>query len=153
MERLFKYPAMERQDLNQSQLGSFKFTPVDNLHSLTLEARAFLERQLAERAARILGMKAAQNDANVNALSVRTRDEPGKQVNQPEPSTDVDFFNKHIKPDLAESRLRLGPAALRVAVEGAASPKKRDSFMTEGSDTTQHLKVCILAPVKTSIQM
>ena len=24
-----KYPSMERQDLSQSQLGAFKFTPVD----------------------------------------------------------------------------------------------------------------------------
>ncbi|KAK5209958.1 hypothetical protein LTR41_004590 [Exophiala xenobiotica] len=31
---LLKYPSMERQDLNQSHLGSFKFTPIDNLPSV-----------------------------------------------------------------------------------------------------------------------
>lgn len=61
-ERLLKYPPMTRQDLNQSQLGSFKFTPVDNLGEIpdNPEPSKFLQDQLAESFARALAHDAAR---------------------------------------------------------------------------------------------
>ncbi|EXJ61305.1 uncharacterized protein A1O5_11862 [Cladophialophora psammophila CBS 110553] len=126
-ERLFKYPPMERQDLNQSQLGSFKFTPVDpviNIQSLTQSAKLYLEQQLSQRLPQGAALPlAAPSQNKLLPLS----DMPYENLAlYPNPSsTDADFFNKHIKPDLGDSRLRLGPAALRSAVEGAASPTKK----------------------------
>ncbi|KIW30631.1 hypothetical protein, variant 1 [Cladophialophora immunda] len=125
-ERLFKYPPMERQDLNQSQLGSFKFTPVDpvsNIQTLTQSAKHYLEQQLSRRLPRGAAPLAAGSSQNKpNAFTDMS---PEKSVPYSNPSSvDASFFNKHIKPDLGDSRLRLGPAALRSAVEGAASPTK-----------------------------
>ena len=120
-ERLLKYPLMERQDLNQSQLGSFKFTPVDNVPSMRAIATNILNQQLAHNLART---SAARFPHKVNtSLSENT----GPSHKQPlqRPPVDPNFFNKHIKPHLGDSRLRLGPAAFRSAVEGAAtSPPK-----------------------------
>ena len=135
-ERLFKYPPMERQDLNQSQLGSFKFTPIDpvnNIQSLTQSAKQYLEQQLSQRQ-RLAGAQpstASSWQDNASTLS-SGRPAPGAQL---EPlMDDTAFFNKHIKPDLGDSRLRLGSAALRSAVDGAASPTKRTAVFTVQPD-------------------
>ncbi|EXJ64828.1 hypothetical protein A1O7_01166 [Cladophialophora yegresii CBS 114405] len=125
-ERLFKYPPMERQDLNQSQLGSFKFTPVDpvDLKSLTQSASQFLEHQLSQRQ-RLSVTSASSTGAFQDSASTWSSDRGPPQPNQY--GIDAEFFNRHIKPDLGDSRLRLGPAALRSAVDGA-SPAKKPSW-------------------------
>ncbi|ETI28775.1 hypothetical protein G647_01226 [Cladophialophora carrionii CBS 160.54] len=126
-ERLFKYPPMERQDLNQSQLGSFKFTPVDpvDLKSLTQSANQFLEQQFFQRQ-RLSVASASSTGAFQDSASTLSSDRGAHQPNQY--AIDTEFFNKHIKPDLGDSRLRLGPAALRSAVDGA-SPAKKQSLI------------------------
>ncbi|KIW50754.1 hypothetical protein PV05_09542 [Exophiala xenobiotica] len=48
---LLKYPSMERQDLNQSQLGSFKFTPVDNIPSVSPVAMQYFPANMDPAAA------------------------------------------------------------------------------------------------------
>jgi hypothetical protein len=122
-ELLFRYPPMERQDLNQSQLGSFKFTPVDpvDLKSLTRSANQFLEQQLLQRQRLSSSTGAFQHNASTLS-SERTPRHPKQSA------VDSDFFNKHIKPDIGDSRLRLGTAALRSAIDGA-SPAKKTSFI------------------------
>lgn len=124
-ERLLKYPPMERQDLNQSQLGSFKFTPVDSIPSFPMLTTNYLQQQLAESFARVTANSTSRPPTKVpSAAKPRTVNNGPQQVG----ATDADFFNKHIKHDLGDSRLRLGPAALRSAVEGAAtSPVKADN--------------------------
>jgi hypothetical protein len=125
-ERLFKYPPMERQDLNQTQLGSFKFTPVDpvnNFQALTNSAKQFLEHQLSSR--QRTGHVSTSTGLSPDNSSTLSSQRP--PANHAQPDVDPSFFNKHIKPDLDDSRLRLGPAALRSAVQGA-SPTKRASL-------------------------
>ncbi|EHY51827.1 hypothetical protein ABEF95_003136 [Exophiala dermatitidis] len=127
-ERLLRYPPMERQDLNQSQLGSFKFTPVDKVQSIDTIATNYLQQQLAEslmraEKSRFLASAQPHSSTEVKVTS------PALSFG----STDAEFFNKHIKPDLAESRLRLGPAAFRSAVDGGArSPTKQDHIRILG---------------------
>lgn len=119
---------MERQDLNQSQLGSFKFTPVDKVQSIDTIATNYLQQQLAEslmraEKSRFLASAQPHSSTEVKVTS------PALSFG----STDAEFFNKHIKPDLAESRLRLGPAAFRSAVDGGArSPTKQDHIRILG---------------------
>ena len=125
-ERLFKYPPMERQDLNQSQLGSFKFTPIDpvlDIQALTHSAQQFLEQQLSQRQ-RLHGAPTSANGPWQDNGSTFSSERHAPQPNSF--AADAEFFNKHIKPDLGDSRLRLGPAALRSAVNGPVSPTKRD---------------------------
>lgn len=115
--RLFKYPPMERQDLNQSQLGSFKFTPVDSAQSIHEAAARSLTHSLA---AYLIQSPCSPSHPTQFSLS---------RSSSASPSTDLTFFNNHIKPDLADSRLRLGPAAFRSAVEHAsASPTRKGCY-------------------------
>lgn len=101
-----KYPSMERQDLTQSQLGSFKFTPVDEashqspyVHPLLLSRHAHLSQEGS------LG---------------------DHHVQRSHAASDPSFFNHQIRPALDQSRLRLGPAVVRAAVESASpSPQKQ----------------------------
>ena len=66
-------------------------------------------------------------------------------MNSPEIVADPTFFNNQIKPHLDNSRLRLGPAAVRAAVESAStSPHKRGGF--KGKDFG-YPNVRILEPV------
>ncbi|KAK5050958.1 hypothetical protein LTR84_003517 [Exophiala bonariae] len=113
-DRLFKYPPMERQDLNQSQLGSFKFTPVDNISSLQAIATSYMN-----------------NNINTIIARVKAGHYADRSFNQSAVNRDTDFFNTHIKPDLGDSRLRLGPAAVRSAVEGATSPVRQQRIQPE----------------------
>ena len=121
-ERLLKYPLTKRQDLNQSQLGSFKFTPVDNVQSMTAIATNILNQQLAQNLARTSPATFSQHTPNTSLPenTGSSHKPPGQR-----PTVDPNFFNKHIKPHLGDSRLRLGPAAFRSAVESATtSPPK-----------------------------
>ncbi|KAK4936253.1 hypothetical protein LTR10_022840 [Elasticomyces elasticus] len=137
-ERLLKYPPMERQDLNQAQLGSFKFTPVDNIRSLTSIATKYLNQQLAQNLARASNPRTTDRTLNVPPSGHNTVDVAShlsNLQNHPRP-TDPEFFNAHIKPHLGESRLQLGTAALRSAVEGAArSPVKKPPPEFDGVQT------------------
>lgn len=108
-----KYPSMERQDLTQAQLGSFKFTPVDEAapschpHSLLLQ-------------------QYRQSSGNARLLRQST--------SSPDVASDASFFNQQIRPSLDHSRLRLGPAAVRAAVESAStSPQKRFGRRVQGT--------------------
>lgn len=135
-ERIFKYPPMERQDLNQSQLGSFKFTPVDpidpasNLQSLTQSARQYLDQKMYGGLHRGSSSTAGAVSDDASTFSPRP---PFPQTHAS--NADAEFFNKHIKPDLGDSRLRLGPAAFRSAVDGIGSPQKNRGAIHVRQDT------------------
>lgn len=144
-ERLFKYPPMERQDLTQSQLNSFKFTPVDSTPHTTI-GRNFLEEQLNQSVTRMAAKHSRRSTNTTNTLINALPENPFvltiNPLQQPKTSsTDPNFFNKVIKPALAESRLRLGPAALRSAVEGAASPTKQDGFTVDRQEVDAALNL------------
>lgn len=126
------YPSMERQDLTQGQLGSFKFTPVDappsdTLDDMLLAAQAMMRARVStlpqfitadnqsEAAQPVASQLASQPcfPQSTSAFSFEPTPPPSAL-----PKPDSDFFNTHIKPDLEESRLKLGPAAFRAAVDG-----------------------------------
>lgn len=105
-----KYPSMERQDLSQSQLGAFKFTPVDE------EPRSF--HQPFPHPMLLEQFNQSLHNAGF-----------GPRLTSPEIAADPTFFNNQIRPHLDNSRLRLGPAAVRAAVESAStSPHKRTNL-------------------------
>jgi hypothetical protein len=126
-DRLFRYPPMERQDLNQSQLGSFKFTPVDNVSSLQAMATSYMNSQISAYLARAKATSSSERPSHPSTGIV-----------------DADFFNKHIKPDLGDSRLRLGPAAVRSAVEGAAtSPTRQEHMLSDQTNSDRVNADCL----------
>lgn len=126
-DRLFRYPPMERQDLNQSQLGSFKFTPVDNVSSLHAMATSYMNNQISNYLARTKATTSSDRSSHPSSAIV-----------------DAGFFNKHIKPDLGDSRLRLGPAAVRSAVEGAAtSPTRHDHMLSDQTNSDRLNTDCL----------
>lgn len=101
-----KYPSMERQDLTQAQLGSFKFTPVDEA-APSIQPHPLLLQQYHQ---------SLQNAGFPHG------------VHSPDITSNPSFFNQKIAPSLDTSRLRLGPAAMRAAVENAStSPQKHFS--------------------------
>ncbi|KAJ9602427.1 hypothetical protein H2200_012969 [Cladophialophora chaetospira] len=125
--QLFRYPPMERQDLDQSQLGSFKFTPVDpvnDIQSLTQNAAQILQQQLSQKQ-RIPDASTSSAEAFPDDGSTLSS---GRAPPQLMSSGNTSYFNEHIKPDLRDSRLRLGPAVLRTAVDGG-SPAKKFTYM------------------------
>jgi hypothetical protein len=133
---IFKYPHMERQDLTQGQLGDFKFTPVDQpkqqtLHAMTASAKQYLEGQLYRKLPGAPTSPESASRASISNASV-VPPAPASQA-----SANHDYFNKHIKSDLDESRLRLGPAALRTAVNGG-SPTRTVTGSITGSDFSFH---------------
>ena len=123
------YPNMERQDLTQGQLGSFKFTPVDavphNRDYWTAVAHQQMLNQLQDAAQQAVAMApdvyphARSNSAGCFSNTWSTHG------NQQSPREDTAFFDKHSKPDLADSRLKYGPAALRSAVQSHSPQKTR----------------------------
>ena len=127
---------MERQDLSQGQLGSFKFAPVDVIRQPRVHNQ-FLNDLAREHMSSHLKV-AAQHSATVPPRSLRSRALGSSEVdasNQQNPFThhiptsptsDSGFFNHHIKPDLTDSRLKYGPAAVRSAVDSNSPEKKRD---------------------------
>jgi hypothetical protein len=132
-----KYPSMERHDLTQGQLGSFKFTPVD-VPRYPVDTRGDTPAFRRAKAGGIQRLEQIQDPATSSPDSITLRG-PGtflQMANHPslgslkysQPSSapsplDTTFFNNHIKPDLEESRLKFGPATLRAAVDGS-SPRK-----------------------------
>lgn len=134
---------MERQDLTQGQLGSFKFTPVDSVSSY--EERSYFpwnyrEKSVEEWASQDTSSKLFDH-TNFNLRrppwlhpadtwsrftspsSVSHHCSSASPPRTSTPVSDPSFFNKHIRPDLGDSRLKLGSAALRSAVNGN-SPEK-----------------------------
>lgn len=100
-----KYPSMERQDLTQAQLGSFKFTPVDEASRDAPHPHPLFLSQYAP----------IPKNGSWNS----------EQRFTTEMVCDASFFNHQIKPSLDGSRLRLGPAAVRAAVESASSSPQK----------------------------
>lgn len=125
-----KYPSMERQDLTQGQLGSFKFTPVD-IPSSTLGDTPFLLQAQARLRARIgdQGSITAGNQSSFPVASQQWLGSPTNRLSFPHAlstdstTSDPAFFNTHLKPDLEDSRLKFGPAAFRAAVAGNSPDK------------------------------
>lgn len=133
-----KYPSMERQDLTQGQLGSFKFTPIDVAPSSTLGDTPFLLAAQAKLRARIENQPSfspvtADNQINFSSLASQQwlDDQLHKSSTTLHPHSDSasrsapdsSFFNNHIKPDLEDSRLKLGTAAFRAVVDGSSPDK------------------------------
>lgn len=113
------YPRMERQDLTQAQLGAFKFTPTDevrpvftNLSPLFSPTRHHASTQFSHF---------TNHDFNQHNLQVSTS--PTR--------VDSTFFNTYIKPDLTNSRIRLGPNVVRAAVDGASPSHKSQHWDAE----------------------
>jgi hypothetical protein len=131
-----QYPSMERQDLTQSQLGSFKFTPVDavrkeiNQEYLTALAHEEMLGQLQYSAQRAVAMASVTPSRASFDFAITSATNLAAHNNLQIPHSGSSFFNKHIKPDLEDSRLRYGPAALRSAVE-SHSPKKTRTQVCE----------------------
>ncbi|ETN38851.1 uncharacterized protein HMPREF1541_06892 [Cyphellophora europaea CBS 101466] len=140
-----KYPSMERQDLTQGQLGSFKFTPVDVQTNTRGDTPLFLQAQslLRARVGEQGGFEFITEDYQNNFASLASQQSLGGTVQNfsprlspgfssattcrpATPPSDPGYFNRHIKPDLEDSRLKLGPAAFRSAVNGN-SPEKNFS--------------------------
>ncbi|KAJ9649854.1 hypothetical protein H2198_010825, partial [Neophaeococcomyces mojaviensis] len=96
---------MERQDLTQAQLGSFKFTPVDEASRDAPHPHPLFLSQYAP----------IPKNGSWNS----------EQRFTTEMVCDASFFNHQIKPSLDGSRLRLGPAAVRAAVESASSSPQK----------------------------
>lgn len=118
---------MERQDLTQGQLGSFKFTPVDAVSPdkgrWTAMAQQEVFTELQHAAQRAVAMAPdAYSHARSNSAGCFSN-AWSSHGNPQSPKQDTTFFDKQSKPDLAESRLKYGPAALRSAVE-SYSPQK-----------------------------
>ena len=130
------YPSMERQDLSQGQLGSFKFTPVDSTRQPRVNNQ-FLNDLAREHMSSHLKF-AAQDPATRPARSLRSRalgssefdasnqQNPFTTYIPTSPTSESGFFNNHIKPDLNDSRLKYGPAAVRSAVDSNSPEKKKD---------------------------
>ena len=124
-----KYPGIERQDLTQGQLGSFKFTPVDNEPTrpyslaqdwLNSPTQSNLQQHSPEATRRAVEVLRQQQQARRS----RGMPIPGMRQNpfdRPHVPTfsppNHSFFDDHIKPNLGDSRLKYGPATLRTAVE------------------------------------
>ena len=130
------YPNMERQDLTQGQLGSFKFTPVDavrrdhNKDFWTAMAHQEFVTQLKHGVQQAVAMApnvyqhARTDSAACFSNTWSSHDNPQS------PKQDAAFFDQHSKPDLADSRLKYGPAALREAVQ-SHSPQKARTQVSE----------------------
>lgn len=115
-----KYPSMERQDLTQGQLGSFKFIPVDEVATPSHPHPLLLQQY----------HQALQNGGFFN-----------NTVPSSDATNDPAFFNQQIKPSLDDSRLRFGPAAMRAAVESAStSPPKRFGHRAQGTNMRPNVR-------------
>lgn len=130
------YPNMERQDLTQGQLGSFKFTPVDavqrdpNKDFLTAMAHQQMLTQLQNAAQQAVAMSPDVYQHTRSDSAGCLSNTWSSHGNPQSPKQDVAFFDKRSKPDLADSRLKYGPAALREAVQ-SHSPQKVRTLVSE----------------------
>jgi hypothetical protein len=137
-----KYPIMERQDLTQGQLGSFKFTPVDNSPQASqslahgwrkTRAQQRLEQQLRASIKRVLATQpetSTQQPAKLPNTNTPQSHSPTRARASACSPPYYSFFNEHIKPDLGESRLKFGTAAIRLAVESQSPEKGREASKT-----------------------
>lgn len=155
-KHFLQYPSMERQDLTQGQLGSFKFTPVDAVHQdvnkgfLTAFAQQEMINQLQSSAQRAIAMASDTRSNHPSAMSSNTGFTSLTAATNL--TTDLDFFDKRIKSDIGDSRLKYGPAALRSSVESHSPEKTRNqvrkafspSLSSHLSLTCQHL-ICGVA--------
>jgi hypothetical protein len=154
-----KYPSMERQDLTPGQLGRFKFTPIDIVAppkvdtsgntALFWKAQERLRARISDQT-RSLVTVGNQIDSS-SLASERWLDqqlqEPAPLSPLPDTSStfdnrlslkpDVELFDHHIKPDLENSRLKLGTAAIRAAVNGT-SPDKSFSQSRSRTEVSGH---------------
>lgn len=156
------YPSIERQDLTQGQLGSFKFTPVDSTSYPTpsFEPRGEARRLWQARAqarARMRGgrdQKSALERGAWQQYSHRARSQSPNKFDQndssyasamsqstqpqtPDSLRDQTFFNEHVKQDLEDSRLRLGATGFRSAVRGN-SPERGSIHYPERHNQVSH---------------
>ena len=122
-----RYPAIERQDLTQGQLGSFKFTPIDIQRENSIlgetpmlwQAQAKLRQRLEQQPTlRGVAWNSKSRGSSPKRNAINSTDTWSPQPQSPLSNPDSSFFNKCFKPDLEDSRLRMGPAALRTAVNG-----------------------------------
>jgi hypothetical protein len=119
------YPSMERQDLTQGQLGSFKFTPVDSVrkdisreHTRTFQAQQKMIARLHPAQESLdPAWKSHAAFSDTSALS-----RSATAINTP---PDLAFFD-----NLDNSRLKYGPAAVRSAVQ-SYSPERIRSPVSE----------------------
>lgn len=155
------YPSMERQDLTQGQLGSFKFTPVDIIDPSSLQTSHLGDTPLLWQAQARLRERMEQQDhlegiswtkgtsdylpyprkhkhrAQQSSFnSVFSQSSGGPQSLKSTP--DSAFFNRNIKPDLEESRLKLGPAAFQSAVDGSSPERSNSHYKANQVFTTLH---------------
>ncbi|KIX00158.1 uncharacterized protein Z518_10295 [Rhinocladiella mackenziei CBS 650.93] len=132
-ERPLNYRSMERQNLNQSQLGSFKFTPAGNIRPIDAIANKVMGDQLAESLARATRSGFSQYQTGNSLRDSVTTDSQAPQGPATPLISDANFFHTHIKSDLGDSRLRSGPDAFRSTVDGATSDRQE-----VGAVLTQH---------------
>ena len=130
------YPNMERQDLTQGQLGSFKFTPVDAVQRhvddeyLTAVAQQQILAQLYQSTQSAVAMASDLQPHVRDESASYSHNNTSTRSHLQSHTTDSTFFDKYTKTDLADSRLRYGPAALRSAVE-SHSPQKTRTQVSE----------------------
>lgn len=123
-----RYPAMERQDLTQGQLGSFKFTPVDvqlynNMMGETpmlWQAQARLNDRLAQQSHVHKYSRNTKNSpspsrrADYNMSNFASQQSPFGFPSQPQSplaNTDPGLFNAFTTSDMEYSQLRMGSVA------------------------------------------
>ena len=135
-----KYPGIERQDLTQGQLKSFKFTPVDNAsyHSrnstrdwLKSTAQLQMQHQLQDSVHRAIAVQHQKQDTkyyseNLPYPNLWQNSPSNRQRASTLPPPAISLFTGHNKTHLADSRLKFGPAALRSAVESHSPEKGRE---------------------------
>jgi hypothetical protein len=119
------YPSMERQDLTQGQLGSFKFTPVDSVRKdISREhVRTFQTQQ--EMIARLYPAQDPFDQAWKSHAAFSDNSALSRAVTAVNTPPDPTFFD-----NLDDSRLKYGPAAVRTAVQ-SYSPERTRSPVSE----------------------
>lgn len=144
------YPSMERQDLSQGQLGSFKFAPVDagqvcnSSQFLSDLARQYMSshlKQAARNPAITPVTRSTTSQARIKQVDPEKRQNTSQSHVPTGPISESSFFNDHIRPDLEDSRLKYGPAVVRSAVNSNSPEKKRymEHFKVDVSEVPAQL--------------
>lgn len=115
---LFHYRG--REEFKDDSPSPFKFTPTDEIWPLN-QSRASQDTHHFNTRLPICDSSVLSHPVSHGSLtSTSTVKSPLSQS-----SSIFDIFNEHIKPDLVNSRLRLGPSALRCMVDSTStSPTK-----------------------------
>lgn len=148
------YPCMERQDLTQGQLGSFKFTPTDEVSPRYVSHTPYLatlhsaqpivnHQRITEDYLHSIGDIHPSHSVPADNIHFHDSGNPthtyvgqyagrGSGLStQPVESNylhhkgDSHFFETHMKNDLVNARLRLSPSVVRAAVDGSSPTSKR----------------------------